>query len=574
MWTTLNPTKLLPKLHERKIWIPPGCTFNQDNVEDVILLSQECVHTMDSEHTKAGDQFQFLEWQIYEMLVPVFGVVDIKTGKRYYRKVVFYVPRKNGKSGLMSVIMIYMLGFDGEARPMMYSIAKNKKQAGIVWEETALMIEKSPYLKSRFNVYKSMNDKRILCPSNDGLYTVLSHDSEDKDGLNASCVSGDEIQAYNLNDEQVVKLLHTSTSTRSQPLEFYFGTMGVDEADPPFWMKQLAEAEAVLDKPQHNPTRVYPLLYRAPKDADIFNEETWKIANPSLGPVKTLEYMRGEAEAARLYPSNESEFKRLDLNIITASGESWIDLDVWRGAKIATSWEAMLGRPMHLGVDFASVRDFCALVGVFPPYELDPHWTIIPKFYIPRNRMLTREKVEKKPYGQWEREGHFIATEGRTTDHEQIFEWIVELAFLYKLLGIAFDATFLSTFQASLARVAQKMYPRDEVKQEFWTRERTPEEALLVSWDQKYRGMNEPTKQFEKFTYDGKLKHDGNPIMDWMIDSVILTRNNEEGVKPDKRKSKNKIDGPVAGIMGLGLGLIQSQKKSLDEHIASNDWSF
>ena len=68
------------------------------------------------------------------MLEAAFGFVD-ERGLRKYRKVIFFVARKNGKSVLDSGIANFMLTRDGEGGAEIYSIATKKDQSKIVWEE-------------------------------------------------------------------------------------------------------------------------------------------------------------------------------------------------------------------------------------------------------------------------------------------------------------------------------------------------------------------------------------------------------------------------------------------------------
>ncbi|MBX9669386.1 MAG: hypothetical protein K2X93_17305 [Candidatus Obscuribacterales bacterium] len=581
----LEPTVLLPKLHKFNYdkWLTPGYTFRHDLVEDVIELAAECPYTMDTITTRAGQPFNFLEWQIYELLVPVFGIVHEDTGKRRFRRVVFFVPRKNGKSGLTSVLMIYLLGFDGEQRPMLYSIAKNKDQAGIVFEEAVLMIEGSPYLRDRFTCYNSKHDKRIISHLNNGVWKVLSHDSKDKDGLNMHGMSADEIQQYNDSDAHVVRILHTSTSTRTQSLEFEFGTMGVESGDVPFWKRRYDEAKAVLEKPELDPT-LFPLIFECPPGGDIWEEKNWFIANPSLGKVKTVEYMRSEASKAKLNPLDEGEFKRLELNISTSSQESWIPLDTWEACKdVAFNRESVpADRPCFLALDYAEVRDFVALQEVFPPYHLDKDWRVLSNFWLPELRLATREKTEKRPYMAWVNQGFLRHTPGSVIDREIIFEYIIKTWYHRNIKGIAFDPYHLKVFEDEIKKLAKRLYEQGDISEEcyyFWAQDRKPEDHLFVEWRQVIPSMSGPTKEFEKLVFlgaDGKygLKHDGNPILRFMVDCTIMERDSNGNKKPDKKRSTNRIDGVVASIMGVGLGLMRSQKKSLEEIMSDPTWGF
>ena len=112
----------------------------------------------------------------------LFGFVDKETGLRKYRKAVFFVARKNGKSVLASAIALYMLVADKEGGAEVYAVSTKKEQSKIVWEESKRMIKKTKAL-----------DKRIRClvggiyyDEKDSLFRALASDSNSLDGLNSS----------------------------------------------------------------------------------------------------------------------------------------------------------------------------------------------------------------------------------------------------------------------------------------------------------------------------------------------------------------------------------------------------
>ena len=59
------------------------------------------------------------------------------------------------------------------------------------------------------------------------------------------------------------------------------------------------------------------------------------------------------------------------------------------------------------------------------------------------------------------------------------------------------------------------------------------------------------SKEFLKLVLSRQIAHDGNPVLRWMADNVVARQDPAGNIKPDKSKSKNKIDGIVASIMAL-----------------------
>jgi phage terminase large subunit-like protein len=49
-----------------------------------------------------------------------------------------------------------------------------------------------------------------------------------------------------------------------------------------------------------------------------------------------------------------------------------------------------------------------------------------------------------------------------------------------------------------------------------------------------------------------KLRHGGNAVLRWMNSNVAIQQDPAGNKKPDKARSRDKIDGIVAGLMALG----------------------
>ena len=72
--------------------------------------------------------------------------------------------------------------------------------------------------------------------------------------------------------------------------------------------------------------------------------------------------------------------------------------------------------------------------------------------------------------------------------------------------------------------------------------------------------MSGPTRDFLQFVADGQVEHDGNPVLSWCVDNLVLESDAAGNLKPTKRQARGRIDGAVAAIMALGRAVqIQSE---------------
>jgi phage terminase large subunit-like protein len=64
----------------------------------------------------------------------------------------------------------------------------------------------------------------------------------------------------------------------------------------------------------------------------------------------------------------------------------------------------------------------------------------------------------------------------------------------------------------------------------------------------------------ERLVLGGQVGHGGNPVLRWMVDNVTVQRDANANIKPDKRKSRNKIDGVVALVNALDRAMRKEGK--------------
>ena len=81
-------------------------------------------------------------------------------GTRRYRKAYIEIPRKNAKSTLAAGIAIYLLLCGAEPGAEIYSAARDREQAGLVYQMASQMLRKNDMLAKHVTIRDST--KRIL----------------------------------------------------------------------------------------------------------------------------------------------------------------------------------------------------------------------------------------------------------------------------------------------------------------------------------------------------------------------------------------------------------------------------
>ena len=122
-------------------------------------------------------------------------------------------------------------------------------------------------------------------------------------------------------------------------------------------------------------------------------------------------------------------------------------------------------------------------------------------------------------------------TTGNSVAYAYVRRQVNKLAELYEIRAIAFDAW-------NATHIAQEL---------------TEDGVEMMKFRQGWVSMNEPLKRFESLVLGEQLNHGGCPVLRWNASNLAVRRDEANNIRPDKKKSTEKIDVIVAGIMALGL---------------------
>ncbi len=476
----------------------------------------------------AGRPFEVEPWQAF-ILASLFGWLR-PDGLRRYRYAFIEVPRKNGKTLLAAGIGIYMLTADGEGGPEIHSAATKEDQAKILWRDAKTMIQKcgDAEFSGQFDIKK--NPAVIELPENSGRFTPLSSDDKTGDGLNPHCVLVDELHAWR--DPALWNVLNSALGARSQPLFFQITTAGyVTEG---ICRQQERLVRSMLNRTFENDS-YFGFIAAADEGDAVDDERTWRKANPNYGVSVLVDGMRDSYNIAVTDPQLMVDFKVKKLNIWTTAAKAWLNMEEWKECFQEFDTAELEGMTCYGGLDLAQVRDLSALALLFPPQDGLEQWTALLKFWCPADNIPERSRRDRVPYQTWCERGFIEATPGNVTDYNWIQTRLIELAAQYDFQGVAYDRTFAGQIVQNL----------------------TDEGIEMVQHGQGFLGMSSPTKEFERMVAGRELNHLGNPVLQWMAENVVVAMDSHANIKPDKRKSEEKIDGISALIMALGLALVK-----------------
>jgi len=439
---------------------------------------------------------------------------------RRFRTAYICLPRKNGKSTLISAIALYMLLADNEPSAECYIAAGDRQQAGIIFDVASSMVRADNQLNKNLKVFKNS----IIHEKSNSAFKAISSEASSKFGYNASFICMDEF--FVQKDSSLWDALTTSVGSRRQPLTIAITTAGYNRESICYKTEEYGRkvAEQIIDD-----SSFYYVKYACDLETDWTSDKALQIANPGLesGIVK-LDYLKREQEKAIKLPSYENTFRMLHLNQWMSSASKWLSDQQWMECnKAPIHLEDYKGMTAYAGLDLASVRDISAFVLIIPE---DERFTVIPFCFAPKDNAFIRSRRDQVDYIGWEKEGLMELTPGNVTDYKYIEKRIKEVAEIVNIKEIAYDRWNSSMLVNQLVEDGLPMTP----------------------YGQGFASMSTPTKELEKLVLGKQINHGGHKVLRWSCSNISIKTDPAQNIKLDKSKSTERIDPMVALVMALG----------------------
>lgn len=454
-------------------------------------------------------------------LQALFGFVD-DNDLRQYNECLIIEGRKNGKTTETASVEIDMLVNDKEGSPQIYNVATMLDQAKLGFNAAHKMIKQSPHLNQ--HVKKRASD--LYFSYNFGFIKALASNANSLDGLDIHCGVIDELAA--IKNRDIYDLVKQAMGARLQPLLFCITTNGFIREG--IFDAQYQYASDVLYGKADN-KRFLPFIYELdnPEEWDI--EENWIKANPGLGPIKSIDYLRQMVQKAKDDPSFKPTVMVKDFNIKQTSVSSWLRYeDLNNEEKINHIFDYCIG-----GFDAADSTDLNAAVALMQKPN-DPKIYIKSMFWIPQsvldeyNRSGNRRERDSVPYSLWVEQGYMRTCPGNKCDKKIFQEWFDELREkedLYTMF-LGYDPWHIDD---SLLR---------SMKADFGSNAMIPVRQGTIT-------LSEPMKNLAAEFKAHNVVYDNNPVLKWCLINTETKTDVNGNIQPVKGlDSRRRIDGTVA----------------------------
>jgi len=484
-------------------------------VEDVCKFLENLPHIKGQ---WAGTDLELQPWQVF-VVACVFGWVTPEAHRRY-RTAYLEVPRKNGKTFLMSGIGLYLLCADDEAGAEVYSAAVKKDQAKIVWDTARRQVNKTPDLREAFGVEALRHS--VFIEDKASMFLPLASDSDSLDGLNIHGGLIDELHAHK--SREVFDVIETGTGSRSQSLMFIITTAGSNQAG--ICYEQRTYVTKILDGVIEDEA-YWGIVYTLDDD-DIdqvwVNPDLLEKANPNYGvSVLPFDIIRLHTKA-KASPASQNNFLTKRANVWVNADTAWMQMHRWEQcANPQLKLEDFAGKPCIIGADFASKIDIASLCLLF--WDDAGHLYPFLKHYLPDE---TVRNSSNDLYSGWWREGLLTVTPGEIIDFGAIEQDCAAFASQFEIKEFAYDPHQATQFAGRMI-------------DDGWN---------MVEVRPSVLNFSEPMKELEARVLAKTISHN-DPVLSWMVSNTVCHYDAKDNIYPRKERPENKIDGVIALLSAL-----------------------
>lgn len=483
-----------------------------------------------------GDPLKVIPWQFEEIIRPIHAWRD-NQGAKFINEVGIWLPKKQNKSGLVALLALYHILVE---EPAAYAIliASKVDQAQVLFNFAANTLRYGK-LKShlgRDRIWIRDNIYELRYTNRDGVRSrlkVMSSTPEGISGPSSSLTILEELAEYNGTNAQIIWDRLSGAGMARGGTKIVLSTPQFEKEHIGFHRYTYAKqvADGVITDPHF-----LSCIHGVPDDAKCICDqncgEGWQCleqvykANPSVGITVPHSFYSDFLQKVKNNPREESAWRTLYCGQWVGTLDQWISHTQWAECKEDFNEEDLYGSDAYVGID-ASLRNdlFAYTITV----KRDDQFYLIPRFFIARDLAEKKTKEDHCNYTHYSTQGHVILTGDDKVDFPTVREHLMDDSKNFNFVECRYDEKFM-----------QESAPILEAQGLF-----------MVAMGTSMNVMGPPSAYFERLITEKKIKHNGQPLMDYCIGNTTPYTDNEGRVKPDKKRSRGRIDGVTATVISL-----------------------
>lgn len=385
-----------------------------------------------------GQPMKLMLWQ-KAFIEALYSFKWRETGNDRFKRAILLVARKNTKSETCNGLGFTELMMGAKGSDIVCS-SNDDTQANILYDGINTMREQFDPKSKRTSKNVSFIRNKL---TNTRVFK-LSQSTRNKEGRNIDWAVIDEV--HEMQDSTIINSIDQSMSIKINPKRIIITTEGF--VSDGALDNELAYARKVLSGEYEDYT-LMPWLYTQDSEAEIWQDErSWQKSNPTIGIVKTYDYLRDRLNKAKMDKSERVFTLCKDFNIKQATNESWLLPDDYQYSMEPIDFDMFRGCLALGSVDLAETTDLTsAHVMIMLPDDGTKY--VLSHYWIPENKLMTSDDASSgAKYKEWARNGLLTICEGNDNDLTQVADWFMMLKkkFNIKIFKCGYDQRFAKDF--------------------------------------------------------------------------------------------------------------------------------
>lgn len=472
----------------------------------------------------SGRKMELAEFQTW-IIVNLFCWVHRTEGYVRFSKAYIQVSRKQGKSFLLGFIVLIKALL--EQYGQFFVVATKKDQSAIVVKEVKKLLDLSDKsVKNRFKIYGKASINKIICDTTLSEIAPLSSDANTLDGLGVDLAVIDEFGAHP--NYSLYEVMRSSQTYKLNSQIVIITTAYPNTTTSPAYTERCILIDAYEGKTEMD-IRYFSAIYELDEEDDYNDVDTWGKSNPLFVQYpEIMKKLESDFESAKRDAEKLQLFLTKNLNV-WISGDaliSYLDFDEWK--KCQVDKVDFKGKEVIVGVDMSKSTDLCG-VSILAKDECG-NILLKSKAFLPEGVVVNKEISDKMPYTAYinQHPEWITATKGKFVNQIDIENYIRSIEDIYncKIKAVAFDSWGSLHLMSSLSN-----------------------DYEVIDVKMNYKTFSPVIKRFRELVYDGLLKHEYNPVLNFCAGNAITKSDLQENILLDKQKSVNRIDLLVASII-------------------------